>query len=899
LLERECQKIIDIRADDMDRSEFYTVVATLQGMVSGASATAPHYKQLVSKTLFTTSRCARLLQYMDIKETTMAMTTNMSSLSNPRRGSVPVEMNNLGRSLSVHAVGCSPVREDDETCLLTGEPRVQSRSKDSGEVGGSQGGWVRVDDDRPARKGEILSELANEEAAAGAEEERGWSAGRSSFAYPDAHMRHSFDDMDALHTLLNNLKENTDKEGRKRTDSREFGRPMQCHICDRLVKRSLFEEHTEICVSAGHITDALRNCDSALVQELVRINLLLGASGATLKSPRKKLAEKSKALSEGEAKPKPDKPKHRRQNSFSRLLDPAEFARYTEAKLLISERDIAILEQFKEGCEEAGTLLEKTVELHQTQAMCEQVVTKLDAAMQVGSVDSVVHEIVKEMHPRIAAQVHEKRKLHAQLAKVRVQEDETLAGPESPHSEGDPRESGDASRDRADSSRDREKKVSIKDFAVLKPISHGAYGAVFLARKKSSGDLFAIKKLKKDHMVRKKQVEHVMRERNIMATTNNPFLVKLFYTFQTKATLYFIMEFCQGGDLASLLKVLGGFESDMVLGYVGEMVLALEYLKSQMIVHRDLKPDNILVAPDGHIKLTDFGLSYGALVEHVLGGSLELFDEMGGRGKKPAEEAMSTEVDQPPEGEPTQRFSEVGTPHYLAPEILTGIGHSYPVDYWALGVMTYEFYVGEPPFQGDNLGEIFERITTGAIEWPEPEVDNIPEEGKDLIRRLLTIDPERRLGSGPQGMTELKAHGFFRAVDWATLLERPAVFIPNPDDETDTAYFAEKSDEENIAEWSVDSSSSAASSLGSFQEWVDGDASDDDAILSPEEDSQFLGFSFRNLDHLKGLNIGELKRERGISEDGTSVTSQGASASGSDRISGSPGMGMQFDVTDL
>ena len=135
----------------------------------------------------------------------------------------------------------------------------------------------------------------------------------------------------------------------------------------------------------------------------------------------------------------------------------------------------------------------------------------------------------------------------------------------------------------------------------------------------------------------------------------------------------------------------------------------------------------------------------------------------------------------------------------------------------------------------------------------------------------------------------MKAHAFFRAVDWTTLLETPAVFIPNPEDETDTTYFAEKSDDENLAEWSVDSSSSAASSLGSFQEWVDGD--DEDAILSPDEDSQFLGFSFRNLDHLKGLNIGELKRERAISEDGGEPSSQAASSS--------PGLGMQFEVSDL
>jgi len=333
-----------------------------------------------------------------------------------------------------------------------------------------------------------------------------------------------------------------------------------------------------------------------------------------------------------------------------------------------------------------------------------------------------------------------------------------------------------------------------------------------------------------------------------MATTNNPFLVKLFYTFQSKVNLYFVMEFCQGGDLASLLENLGGFEEDMVRGYVGEMVLALEYLKSQMIVHRDLKPDNILVAGDGHIKLTDFGLSYGALVEHVEG-SLELYDDMGGRGKAPD----NVEIDGS-----KKRYSEVGTPHYLAPEILTGIGHSYPVDYWALGVMMYEFFHGIPPFEGPDLATIFQRITCCDIEWVQ-EI-HVADAAKDLICRLLTIDPEQRAGTGPGGIVDLKAHPFFREVDWATLLDRPAVFVPQPDNVMDTGYFVQKSDDEGVAHWSYDSGS--ASDSGNELDFGEGATSPD------ENEVQFLGFSFRHLDHLKDLNLGEINKERRISEEG-------------------------------
>lgn len=375
-------------------------------------------------------------------------------------------------------------------------------------------------------------------------------------------------------------------------------------------------------------------------------------------------------------------------------------------------------------------------------------------------------------------------------------------------------------------------------------------------------------------MVRKKQAEHVMRERNIMASTNNPFVVKMFSAFQSKENLYFVMEFCQGGDLASLLENLGGFEVDMVRGYMGELVLAMEYLKSQMIVHRDLKPDNILVASDGHIKLTDFGLSYGALVEHVLGGSL-LHDEMAGRGSA----ADTTDVS-------LSRYSEVGTPHYLAPEILTGIGHSYPVDYWALGVMMYEFFVGEPPFSGPDLATIFVRITCCDFEWLEHV--HIPDEAKDLIHRLLTIDPDERIGAGPDGITDLKSHAFFVDVDWNTLMNKPAVFLPAPESDIDTGYFIEKEDKEGVANWSYNTDDSQIS-----QPDVDLDESSSD--YSPEDsfNSAFLGFSFVNLDHLKDLNLGEISRERASSRDelGSLSGSFGSQGLGSS-------VGCQFSISE-
>jgi len=156
---------------------------------------------------------------------------------------------------------------------------------------------------------------------------------------------------------------------------------------------------------------------------------------------------------------------------------------------------------------------------------------------------------------------------------------------------------------------------SIQDFEILKPISRGAFGRVYLAQKKRTGDLYAIKVLKKADMIRKNMVDHVIVERNILAQTKNPFVVKLFYAFQSKANLYLVMEYCIGGDLGSLLRRLQYFDEKMARFYAAQTVLALEYLHSIGIVHRDLKPENMLITEKGHLKLTDFGLSRTGLLE--------------------------------------------------------------------------------------------------------------------------------------------------------------------------------------------------------------------------------------------------------------------------------------------
>ncbi|XP_011012966.1 PREDICTED: probable serine/threonine protein kinase IREH1 isoform X2 [Populus euphratica] len=244
------------------------------------------------------------------------------------------------------------------------------------------------------------------------------------------------------------------------------------------------------------------------------------------------------------------------------------------------------------------------------------------------------------------------------------------------------------------SSKDR---TSIDDFEIIKPISRGAFGRVFLAKKRATGDLFAIKVLKKADMIRKNAVESILAERDILISVRNPFVVRFFYSFTCRENLYLVMEYLNGGDLYSLLRNLGCLDEDVARVYIAEVVLALEYLHSLRVVHRDLKPDNLLIAHDGHIKLTDFGLSKVGLNNST--------DELSG----PAASGTSMLVDDEPQlytsehqQERRKKRSAVGTPDYLAPEILLGTGHGTTADWWSVGVILFELIVGIPPFNAEH-----------------------------------------------------------------------------------------------------------------------------------------------------------------------------------------------------
>ncbi|KAL8132778.1 hypothetical protein AgCh_008311 [Apium graveolens] len=405
------------------------------------------------------------------------------------------------------------------------------------------------------------------------------------------------------------------------------------------------------------------------------------------------------------------------------------------------------------------------------------------------------------------------------------------------------------------SSKDR---TSIDDFEIIKPISRGAFGRVFLAKKRTTGDLFAIKVLKKADMIRKNAVESILAERDILIAVRNPFVVRFFYSFTCRENLYLVMEYLNGGDLYSLLRNLGCLDEDVARVYIAEVVLALEYLHSLRIVHRDLKPDNLLIAHDGHLKLTDFGLSRVGLINST--------DELAGpavSGASLLEEVDSQLSASQHQHEKRTKRSAVGTPDYLAPEILLGTGHGTSADWWSVGVILFELIVGIPPFNAEHPQIIFDNILNRNIPWPQVPEEMSPE-AADLVDRLLTEDPNQRLGAG--GASEVKQHPFFKDINWDTLARQKAAFVPASESPMDTSYFTSRfswnpSDEHVYAGSEFEDSSDNGSISGSSSCHSNrrDEVGDEFAGLAEFESGSsvnysFSNFSFKNLSELASIN---------------------------------------------
>ncbi|KAG5849980.1 hypothetical protein ANANG_G00077440 [Anguilla anguilla] len=293
-----------------------------------------------------------------------------------------------------------------------------------------------------------------------------------------------------------------------------------------------------------------------------------------------------------------------------------------------------------------------------------------------------------------------------------------------------------------------------EDFENIKLISNGAYGAVFLVRHKETRQRFAMKKINKQNLILRNQIQQAFVERDILTFAENPFVVSMFCSFETRRHLCMVMEYVEGGDCATLLKNIRALPLELARMYFAETVLALEYLHNYGIVHRDLKPDNLLITSMGHIKLTDFGLSKIGLM------------------------SLTTNL--------YEGHIEKDTREFLDKQ-----GYGKPVDWWAMGVILYEFLVGCAPFFGDTPEELFGQVISDEIIWPEEE-EALPLDAQDLISKLLRQNPLERLGTG--SAFEVKQHRFFTDLDWNSLLRQKAEFIPQLESEDDTSYFDTRSD---------------------------------------------------------------------------------------------------------
>ncbi|CAA0829318.1 AGC (cAMP-dependent- cGMP-dependent and protein kinase C) kinase family protein [Striga hermonthica] len=407
-------------------------------------------------------------------------------------------------------------------------------------------------------------------------------------------------------------------------------------------------------------------------------------------------------------------------------------------------------------------------------------------------------------------------------------------------------------------------KITVDDFELLTIIGRGAFGEVRLCREKKTGDIYAMKKLKKAEMLSRGQVEHVKAERNLLAEVASNYIVKLYCSFQDTEYLYLVMEYLPGGDMMTLLMREDTLTETVARFYIAQSVLAIESLHKHNYIHRDIKPDNLLLDRDGHMKLSDFGLckpldltplkGRGRITEDSLTSPVDsggcVPDKVDGtQWTSPLEQLQHWKFNRR-----TQAFSTVGTPDYIAPEVLLKKGYGVECDWsvswqkvtlgfgkssvfmkcsacrWSLGAIMFEMLVGYPPFYSDDPITTCKKIVHWKNHLKFPAEARLTPEARDLICRLL-CDAETRLGS--HGPHEIKAHPWFKDIDWGMLYEMEAAYKPEVKGELDTQNFM-KYDE-------VDPPPPKSSS-GIWKK------------LRNPNDLSFFGYTYRNFGGVKKMN---------------------------------------------
>jgi len=308
------------------------------------------------------------------------------------------------------------------------------------------------------------------------------------------------------------------------------------------------------------------------------------------------------------------------------------------------------------------------------------------------------------------------------------------------------------------------KKLTMDDFTLISTLGRGHFGKVLLAERKHSGQLTAIKCLKKAEILARDEIDSMETERNVFKTINtgsqHPFLVSLYATFQTDAHICYAMEYTPGGDLLSHIQH-QVFDEKRSCFYAACVVLGLKFLHEHDIIYRDLKLDNLLLDKQGYLKVADYGL---------------------------CKENMSY-------GDRTSTFC--GTPEFIAPEVLTQSDYTTAVDWWGLGVLIFEMLVGEAPFPGETEEQIFEAIVHDQVNYPY----QLAMGTTNIIRKLLQKNPSKRLGSGPADASDVMKHVYFRTIDWDKLLAkkiRPP-YVPRLAGQRDLSHFDPEFTGEGVA----------------------------------------------------------------------------------------------------
>jgi len=300
--------------------------------------------------------------------------------------------------------------------------------------------------------------------------------------------------------------------------------------------------------------------------------------------------------------------------------------------------------------------------------------------------------------------------------------------------------------------KNKKKKINLQSFQLLATLGTGSFGRVRLVKYKGSAahsengkdEYFAMKMLRKTRVVEMKQENHIKWEQKILSSIRHPFIVNLEATFQDKFFLYLVLELVSGGEFFTLLKRAGKLQLPHCAFYASQIVLVFQFLHHNRIVYRDLKPENLLIGDDGYLRLTDFG--------------------------------FAKRLDKP-----YRTWTLCGTPEYIAPEILLNRGHSFSVDWWALGILLFEMFSGNPPFVDDNPMKIYQKILDGKIEWPlDPKKKEhiIPKRAREFITRLLCKNLSQRLGNLENRAVDVMKHPFFEGVNWKKVLEKSIKKVP-------------------------------------------------------------------------------------------------------------------------